>query len=309
MIAGARSLEDTMKIGVALPQLHIGTDPVVVRDFAQAAEGIGYDHLAAYDHVVGINPSSRPDWKGLFTSAHAIHDPFALFGFLAGQTKEITFTTHILILPQRQTVLVARQAASVDVLSNGRLRLGVGIGWNPVEFTALGENFTDRGQRSHEQIQILKALWTQPHVKLSGKWHELPDVGLNPLPMQRPIPVWLGGHHENVRHRIAEVGDGWIISAYPPDDRAARGIDHLRQLLRDAGRTEASVGIDAWVSMGGGGPHEWRDELSAWRRLGVGHVTLNTGYDGLPHKSISGKSLKDHLDAIRRYHEATVDLL
>jgi len=141
----------------------------------------------------------------------------------------------------------------MSFFSNGRLRLGVEIGWNPIEFTALGENFSGRGQRSHEQIQILKALWTQPHIKFSGKWHELPDVGLNPLPMQRPIPVWLGGHHENV--------------------------------------------------------HEWRDELSAWRRLGVGHVTLNTGYNGLHHKSISGISLKDHLDAIRQYHEATVDLL
>src|SRR5262249_22258250 len=170
-----------MKIGIALPQSQIGTDAAVVRDFAQTAEDIGYGHLAVYDHVVGINPSSRPDWEGPYTSQNAFHDPFALVGFLAGQTRHITLTTHILILPQRQTVLVARQAASVDVLSNGRMRLGIGIGWNPVEFTALGENFSNRGRRSHEQIRVLKALWTQPHVKLSGQWHELPDVGLNPL--------------------------------------------------------------------------------------------------------------------------------
>jgi len=298
-----------MKIGVALPQTQIGTDASVLRDFAHTAEGIGYDHLAVYDHVVGINPSSRPDWKGPYTSANAFHDPFALLGFLAGQTRNITLTTHILILPQRQTALVARQAASVDVLSNGRLRLGVGIGWNPVEFTTLGENFNDRGRRSHEQIQILKALWTQPHVKLSGQWHELPDVGLNPLPIQQPIPVWLGGHHENVLQRIAEIGDGWIILAHQPDDKAAEAIDRLRQLVHGAGRSEASVGIDAWVSMGSGGPNEWRKEISQWRRVGISHVTLNTGFDRLHHKAISGKSLSDHLSAIRRYHEATVDVL
>ena len=298
-----------MRIGVALPQSQVGTDAVALRDFAQTAEEIGYDHLAVYDHVVGINPSSRPDWEGPYTSQNAFHDPFALFGYLAGQTKRITLTTHILILPQRQTALVARQAASIDVLSNGRLRLGVGIGWNSVEFTTLGENFSNRGLRSHEQMRILKALWTQQHVKLSGQWHELPDVGLNPLPIQRPIPIWLGGHHENVLQRIAEIGDGWIILGYRADDKAARAIDRLRQLVREAGRPEASVGIDAWVSMGSGGPNEWREEIARWRRLGISHVTLNTGFERLHHRAIPGASLGDHLSAIRRYHEATVDLL
>jgi probable F420-dependent oxidoreductase len=298
-----------MRIGVALPQSQVGTDAVALRDFAQTAEEIGYDHLAVYDHVVGINPSSRPDWDGPYTSQNAFHDPFALFGYLAGQTKRITLTTHILILPQRQTALVARQAASIDVLSNGRLRLGVGIGWNSVEFTTLGENFSNRGLRSHEQMRILKALWTQQHVKLSGQWHELPDVGLNPLPIQRPIPIWLGGHHENVLQRIAEIGDGWIILGYRADDKAARAIDRLRQLVREAGRPEASVGIDAWVSMGSGGPNEWREEIARWRRLGISHVTLNTGFERLHHRAIPGASLGDHLSAIRRYHEATVDLL
>jgi len=298
-----------MRIGVALPQSQVGTDAVALRDFAQTAEEIGYDHLAVYDHVVGINPSSRPDWDGPYTSQNAFHDPFALFGYLAGQTKRITLTTHILILPQRQTALVARQAASIDVLSNGRLRLGVGIGWNSVEFTTLGENFSNRGLRSHEQMRILKALWTQQHVKLSGQWHELPDVGLNPLPIQRPIPIWLGGHHENVLQRIAEIGDGWIILGYRADDKAARAIDRLRQLVREAGRPEASVGIDAWVSMGSGGPNEWREEIARWRRLGISHVTLNTGFERLHHRAIPGASLGDLLSAIRRYHEATVDLL
>jgi probable F420-dependent oxidoreductase len=298
-----------MKIGVALPQTQIGTDAAVLRDFAQTAENIGYDHLAVYDHVVGVNPASRPDWKGAYTSQNAFHDPFALFGYLAGQTKRITLTTHILILPQRQTALVARQAASVDVLSGGRLRLGIGIGWNPVEFTTLGEDFRNRGRRSDEQIRILKALWSQPHVKLSGHWHKLPDVGLNPLPIQRPIPIWLGGHHENVLQRIAEMGDGWIILAHRADDKAAKAIVRLRQLVREADRPEASVGIDAWVSMGSSGPTQWREEIAQWRQLGITHVTLNTGFEQLHHKAISGTSLADHVSAIRRYHEAIIDLL
>lgn len=298
-----------MKIGVSLPQMDIGTDPIIVRDFAQAAEEIGFDHLAVYDHVVGVNPTSYPDWSGPYTSDHAFHDPFALLGYLAGQTTHITLTTHILILPQRQTALVARQAASVDVLSAGRLRLGIGIGWNPVEFTTLGEDFGNRGRRSLEQIEVLKALWTHGHVKYLGEWHDLPDVGLNPPPIQRPIPVWLGGHHVNVLRRIASIGDGWIILAFQPDSEVEQKIGQLREFVRAAERPEDAIGIDAWVSMGEMTPDEWREEISRWRDLGISHVTLNTAFDRLHHRAIAGKSLSDHLRAIRQYHEAVSELL
>jgi probable F420-dependent oxidoreductase len=297
-----------MKLGVALPQTDIGSDPIVLKEFAQAAEALGYDHLAVYDHVVGANPASYPDWTGPYTSSHAFHDPFALFGFLAGQTERIILTTHVMILPQRQTALVARQAASVDLLSGGRLRLGVGIGWNKVEYTALGEEFGNRGRRSHEQIKLLKKLWSEDHVQFQSQWHVLPDVGLNPAPCQRPIPVWIGGHHENVLRRIASIGDGWIILAYRPDEEAARQIDRLRELVQAADRDVEDIGMDAWVSMGGLKPEDWREEVEGWKALGVSHITLNTAFERMHHQPISGNSLQDHLEAIRSYYETVSDL-
>jgi probable F420-dependent oxidoreductase len=307
----ARAVKEAqvLKIGVSLPSTDLGGDPVVLRDYAQAAEAIGFDHLALYDHVLGVNPASRPDWKGPYTSRHAFHDPFVLMGYLAGQTSRIVLTTHILILAQRQTVLVARQAASVDQLAGGRLRLGIGTGWNPLEYVALGEDFGNRGRRSEEQITLLKALWTEPHVDFEGSWHKVPDTGLNPRPAQAAIPIWLGGHAAPVLRRIATMGDGWIIIAYSPDEVAAAEIGKLRDFTREAGRADDAVGIDAWVSMGAGGPDEWRAEIAAWRDLGLSHVTLNTAFTSYHHQRIAGSGLDDHLAAIGRYHEAVADLL
>ena len=150
-----------MQIGVVFPQTEIGADPAVIRDFAQTAENLGYHHILAYDHVIGANPASRPDWRPPYSHLDVFHEPFVLFGFLAGITKSIELVTGIIILPQRQTVLVAKQAAALDVLSGGRLRLGVGIGWNPVEYETLGANFHDRGRRCEEQIDVIRRLWTQ----------------------------------------------------------------------------------------------------------------------------------------------------
>ena len=172
-----------MKLGITLPLTDIHGAPATVRDFAQAAEGMGYHHLAAPDHVLGVNVASRPDWGQRNTSKDFFHDPFVLFGFLAACTAKIEFSTQVLILAQRQTALVAKQAASLDVLSNGRFRFGVGIGWNPVEFTGLNENFANRGKRSAEQLQVLKALWAEPHVTFKGDWHTIEDAGINPLPV------------------------------------------------------------------------------------------------------------------------------
>ena len=195
-----------MKLGVALPLSDIGGDPATVRLFAQAAEAAGYDHLAAPDHVLGVNAASRPDWGARNTSADLFHDPFVLFGFLSGCTTRIGFSTQVLILPQRQTVLVAKQAACLDVLSGGRFRLGVGIGWNEVEFVGLNEDFHNRGRRSEEQVRVLQALWAEPHVSVEGKWHHIDDAGINPLPTGRRVPIWFGGHHDLTLRRIAKWG-------------------------------------------------------------------------------------------------------
>src|SRR5215470_7812153 len=179
-----------MQIGVTFPQTEIGADPVAIRDYAQAAEGAGYGHLAVFDHVLGADPTNRPGWQK-YTSQHMFHEPFVLFGYLAALTK-LELVTDVIILPQRQTALVAKQAAEVDVLTGGRLRLGVGLGWNYVEYDALGEDFKTRGRRCDEQIAVLRALWRDPVVTFSGPYHTIDAAGLNPLPLQRPIPIWLG---------------------------------------------------------------------------------------------------------------------
>ena len=181
-----------MDIGVVFPQVEIGPDPARIRDYAQAVEGMGYAHVLAFDHVLGANPERPGGWKGPYTHRHAFHEPFVLFGFLAGVTNRLGLATGILILPQRQTALVAKQAAAVDVLSSGRLRLGVGVGWNAVEFEALGENFKNRGKRVEEQIAVMRALWAEELVTIDGQWHRIPDAGINPLPPRRSIPIWMG---------------------------------------------------------------------------------------------------------------------
>ena len=184
-----------------------GGDPAVVRDYAQAVEAMGYDFLEAPDHVLGVNAASRPDWDlSRNTSQDLFHDPFVLFGFLAGCTSKLGFSTGVLILAQRQTVLVAKQAACLDVLCGGRFRLGIGVGWNEVEFVGLNENFRNRGRRSEEQVQVMQALWAQDHVAFKGKYHTIDDAGINPRPASGRVPVWFGGHHEADAAAHRQVG-------------------------------------------------------------------------------------------------------
>jgi probable F420-dependent oxidoreductase len=194
-----------MKIGVVFPQTEIGQDPAMIRDYAQAVEAMGYTHILAFDSVIGANPDRPGGWDSQYDYRHAFHEQFALFAFCAAVTRRIELVTGVLILPQRQTTLVAKQAAEVDVLSGGRLRLGIGVGWNPVEFEALGENIHDRGKRVEEQLEVMRLLWTRELVTYEGRWHRVPDAGIKPLPVQRPIPVWMGGESEAVLRRAARL--------------------------------------------------------------------------------------------------------
>jgi probable F420-dependent oxidoreductase len=298
-----------MQLGITLPLVDIKGEPATVRDFAQAAEGLGYDHLAAPDHVLGVNVASRPDWGTRNTSQDLFHDPFVLFGFLSACTMKIGFSTQVMILPQRQTALVAKQAASLDVLSRGRFRFGIGIGWNPVEYVGLNEDFKNRGKRSEEQIQVLRALWAEPHVTFTGKWHTIEDAGINPLPSRRSIPLWFGGHEDVTLRRTARWGDGWIMLAHAQGPEANAQFDKLRGYVREAGRDPAAVGLEVWVSTGEGGPEDWRRHLQGWKDAGVTHITLNSTYSRGPHKRIPGRTMADHMDAMRRYREAVADLL
>jgi probable F420-dependent oxidoreductase len=285
-----------VKIGVVFPQTEIGGDPVAVRDYVQAAEQMGFNHLLAFDHVLGANAGSRPEWSGAYRHTDMFHEPFVLFGYLAGITESIELVTGVIILPQRQTVLVAKQAAAVDVLSGGRLRLGVGIGWNAVEYEALGENFYNRGRRSEEQIEVLRALWTEELVTLDKRWHKITDAGLNPLPVQRPIPIWFEGRADPVLRRVARVGDGWF-PLFPPDDEGRQLVETMRGYARDAGRSPDDIGIESWFSMRNGGPEEWARFINAWEGLGATHVSLNTMGTALD-------SPDGHIEAIRRFKEA-----
>ena len=257
-----------MRIGVVFPQTEIGADPIAVRDYAQAAESLGYEHLLAYDHVLGANPTSRPGWTG-YRHTDLFHEPFILFAYLAGLTQTIEFVSGIIILPQRQTVLVAKQAAAVDVLSGGRLRLGIGIGWNPVEYEALGKNFHDRGRRSEEQVDVMRQLWTKKLVTYEGRWHKITDAGINPLPVQCPIPIWFGGVSEPVMQRLARIGDGWFPQRFGPDEVGREKFDQVRAFAREAGRDPNEIGFEPRVSLSESDPNAWTKDAAAWRDLGA----------------------------------------
>jgi len=284
-----------MRIGVVFPQTEIGADPAAVRDFAQAAESLGYTHLLAYDHVLGANAGSRPGWHGAYRHTDGFHEVMVLFGYVAGLTETIELVTGILILPQRQTPLVAKQAAEVDVLSGGRLRLGIGIGWNNVEYEALSEDFHNRGRRSEEQIEVLRLLWTNDLVTYKGRWHTITDGGINPLPAQRPIPVWFGGMDERVLKRLARVGDGWMPQG-SPDDRLRAMIERVRSYARDAGRDPTEIGIDGRTTLHGT-PDDWARQLAGWKEVGATHISVSTMAAGL-------STPDDHIDALRRFKEA-----
>ena len=287
-----------MQLGVTLPQTEMGTDPMAIKDYVQAVEELGYAHINSLDHVIGANTASRPGWQRPYDHNSLIHEPFVLFGYLAAVTEKLGLVTSIIILPQRQTALVAKQAAEIDVLSEGRLRLGIGIGWNPVEYEGLGENFHDRGKRSEEQIELLRALWTRQAVTYEGRWHKMPDAGINPLPVQRPIPVWIGGSAEAVLKRVARIGDGWFPQ-FSPDGSQRETIDRMHSYARDAGRDPEDIGIEGRMSIAGGSSEEWVTEVGAWQDLGATHLSVVSARAGL--------SFPDgHIARARQFKEAVL---
>lgn len=283
-----------MQIGVTFPQNEIGADPLVIRDYAQAAEGLGYSHLVAFDHVLGADPANRPGWRG-YTQRDMFHEPFVLFGYLAALTQ-LELVPAVIILPQRQTALVAKQAAEVDILTGGKLRLGVGVGWNPVEYEALGMDFHTRGRVVEEQIEVMRLLWSQEIVSYKGRYHIITEAGLNPLPTRRSIPIWLGGAADTLLRRVARLGDGWFPQGYP-DDQMAETLERLRGYTREAGRDPAALGIEARLTIRHTGLDEWVRQTQAWQKLGATHISINTMGAGF-------KSPDEHIDAIRRYKEA-----
>ncbi len=285
-----------MRIGVVYPQTEYPTEPKEIVRYAQKAEALGFTHILAYDHILGANPERPGGWRGPYTHKDPFMEPLVTYAYLAGFTEKIEFTTGVLVLPQRQTALVAKQAAILDVLSKGRLRLGVGIGWNAVEYEALGEKFSNRGKRVEEQIEIMQKLWTEELITFEGKWHKFSDVGLNPMPWQRPIPIWFGGHHENVLKRVAKYGQGWMPN-YRNAEEVMPLLKQLGNFLEEAGRAPSEIGLEVRLQYGDGKAAQWKQTLDEWKALGATHASINTMGVGL-------KGAEAHLDAIERFAEA-----
>ncbi|WP_034593935.1 LLM class F420-dependent oxidoreductase [Hamadaea tsunoensis] len=270
-----------MNIGVVFPQTEIGADPVAVRAYAAAAEELGYGHVLAYDHVVGADPAAHPGWSGPYDIDTTFHEPMVLFGYLAAITA-MELVTGIIILPQRQTVLVAKQAAELDVLTGGRVRLGVGLGWNEVEYEALGKDFGDRGRRISEQVELLRLLWTQRSVTFDGAYEKVTGAGLKPLPVQRPIPVWLGANTAPALRRAGRIADGWFPQVQP-DAGLAEAREIVHRAAEEAGRDPELLGMEGRVSVAGGADGAAR-AIARWWKAGATHVSVNTmgaGFTGL----------------------------
>lgn len=287
-----------MQLGVVFPQLEIGADPAVIRDFAQAADELGYAHLIAYDHVLGANPERPGGFRGPYTHDSVFHEPLVLFGYLAAVTAQIELWTGIVILPQRQTVLVAKQAAEVAVLSGGRLVLGVGIGWNDIEYEGLGQDFHNRGRRMEEQVALLRELWAKKSISFEGRFHRVSRAGINPLPSSR-IPIWMGGGDDRVLSRIGRMADGWLVS---PGLRgnlegAREHIVKIHDAAREAGREPASIGLESRVNFSATDIEAELNAAREWIALGCTHITLNTMGTGLD-------APRAHIDALRTFKEA-----
>jgi probable F420-dependent oxidoreductase len=268
-----------MRIGVVFPQTELGGDVGAVRAYGQAVDELGFAHLLAYDHVLGADPSVHIPWTGPYDVHTTFHEPFVLFGYLAAVTA-LELVTGIIILPQRQTALVAKQAAEVDLLTDGRFRLGVGVGWNAVEYEALGKDFSDRGRRYDEQVEVMRRLWTEPSVTHQGRYEQITAAGLAPLPVQRPIPVWFGGQSPVAYRRIGRLADGWFPQVLP----GAR-LDEARAVISGAAiaasRDPAALGMEGRISWGPGGVDDLVRHAGKWRDAGATHVAVNTMGAGL----------------------------
>ncbi len=285
-----------MKLGVVFPQTEIGADVGGVREYAQAVQELGFDHLLAYDHVLGGDDARHPELVGPYRAEHLFHEILVLFGYLAGVAPGLALVTGVVIAPQRQTALLAKQAAEIDVLTGGRFRLGLGIGWNPVEYEALGMDFSDRGRRFEEQIELMRRLWTEPVVDFDGRWHTVTAAGLNPLPVQRPIPIWIGGSAERQLRRAARLADGYFPQR-PLEGGWPATIEQMRTWLEEAGRDWSAFGIEQRINVAAGTPDEWRQAAEEWRDLGATHLSLATMGAGL-------EGASDHVERLREAREA-----
>jgi probable F420-dependent oxidoreductase len=284
-----------MRVGVVFPQTEIGADVGAVRAYAQRVEELGFRHVLAYDHVLGADPAVHSGWQGPYSLESTFHEPLVLFGYLAAITA-LELVTGIIILPQRQAVLVAKQAAEVDLLSGGRFRLGIGLGWNAVEYEALGREFSDRGRRVEEQVDLMRRLWTEQSVTYHGQDHQVTGAGLAPLPLQRPIPVWFGAQSDRAYRRVGRLADGWFPQVRP-GPRLDEAVGLIERAAAEAGRDPREIGMEGRVSWRGS-PEKLAEHTRTWHEAGCTHLSVNTMGAGL-------RSVDDHLLALESAAEIT----
>jgi probable F420-dependent oxidoreductase len=281
-----------MRLNAFFPTRDIGTDPAKIRDWAQAAEDLGYAYIEVPDHVFGA--TARDGWVPLYNDKDPFHETFVTLGFLAAVTKRIGLSSGVLIAPQRQTGVIAKQAAQADLLSGGRLRLGIGVGWNHVEYEALGVDWKTRGARQAEQVEVLRRLWCEDLVTFKGRFHDLKEVNIVPPPKQRPIPIWFGGASDAAMMRAARLGDGWM-PIIPPDAKAEQRLATLRETLKSLGRDPAKFGIEGWLRMQEPDPQRWAAAADGWRKLGADIVMLYPMY--------RIEKFDDQIETLRRFKE------
>ena len=283
-----------MEIGAVLPHHEIGADPGALRAYVQGVEELGVGHLLAYDHVLGAARDRPGGFRGPYDKDVGFHEPLTFFAFAAGLTRTLTFASTVLILPQRQAALVAKQAAEVAIVSGNRLRLGVGTGWNQVEYVALNEDFTNRGRRQAEQIEVMRRLWTEDLVDFAGTYHTIEAASISPRPSQ-PVPIWFGASAPVALERCARIGDGWMPLGSP--DASKEALELIRTTREAAGLSMDGFGIQAQAQYGGGSPDRWRAHADKWRALGATHLAVATHNAG--ETDVDG-----HLHRIREYRDA-----
>ena len=267
-----------MQIGAIYPQSELPPDPPTVRAYVRGVEDLGFRHILVYDHVVGADPAAYPGWNGPYDIDTTFHEPFVFFGFLAAIT-DLELVTGIIIAPQRQTALIAKQAAEVDILTEGRFRLGIGVGWNAVEYETLGQEFTTRGRRQAEQIGLLRRFWTERAVTHEGEFDHVKGAGISPLPVQRPIPIWMGGNSPAAFRRIGRTADGWF-PMFPPNERLTEARKHIEEGAAEVGREPGSIGMEGRIGAG----EDAARHAGKWQAVGATHLTVNTmgaGHDGV----------------------------
>jgi probable F420-dependent oxidoreductase len=287
-----------VRFNVSFPQDIAMADPGAVREFAQMVDESGFDHLTVSDHVLGANPASRPNWTGRYTVDDPFREPMVMLGFIAACTSRVRLGTSIVILPQRQTALVAKQMAEIDILSDGRAMLGVGVGWNELEFVGLNEDFHTRGRRMEEQLAVMRALWTERSTTFKGEFHTIDDAGLNTMPVQRPIPIWMGGAAPRVLQRIARLADGWLPSSASVADFTAQ-LDQFKDLVREAGRDMSTIAVVPRMTLKRGAESTWPELVERWAATGATHLGVSTN------NSDAGDA-HEHIRLVRAFADAVI---